>query len=226
MCGRFTYYTPPETLLLNYFPDGLEVDGQFPPRYNITPGVGIPMIRARLSGPAVMAPSLWGFRPTWAGDKAPAPINARAETAARSRYFSEAFAHHRCVIPANGWYEWTREGPGKQPWYITSTDDSKDATLFFAGLWTPYEGDETTACAIITEPAAEHLRHIHDRQPVVLDPGCLADWLNPDITDRQQIRAVSHRLPTRQLTAWPVSPAVNNPRNDSAELIRKQSRQE
>lgn len=220
MCGRFTFYTPPDTLILRYFPEGLEIDSKIDARYNITPGTGIAMIRRSMNGPAVLATSLWGFRPAWASSGSPAPINARAETVATSSYFRDAFASHRCVIPANGWFEWVQKDSIKQPWYITSSDTDRDPALFFAGLWTPSEGDETTACTIITEPACESLKHIHDRQPVVLDPGSITDWLDPTVQDREQIRALTHRLSAERLTAWQVSTAVNNPRNDSADLLR------
>ena len=193
MCGRFTYYTPPDTLILEYFPEedfpgGIEIDGQFEPGYNIPPGTGIAMIRMTMNNSLLMAHAHWGFRPVWAeGKKAPSPINARAETVATSKYFREAFAHHRCLIPANGWYEWQQTDGGKTPWYISPTDGSKGSALFFAGVWTPREGDDTTACAIITEPATEQLKHIHDRQPVVLDPSCLRDWLNPQLGKHERV---------------------------------------
>jgi len=221
MCGRFTFYTPPDTLILEFFPESMEVDGQFDPSYNIPPGIGIPMIRMSMNGTLIMAHSHWGFRPVWAGDKAPAPINARAESVATSKYFREAFAHHRCLIPANGWYEWTQTEHGKEPHYVTPADSQKYPAIFFAGLWTPREGDETTACAIITEPASEHLKHIHDRQPVVLDPTCLRGWLNPEITDRKQVRTVTRRLAADQLKAVTVSAEVNNPKHNTPDLIRE-----
>jgi len=220
MCGRFTFYTPPDTLILDHFPEGMDVDGHFEPSYNIPPGIGIPMIRMSMNNTPVMAHSHWGFRPVWAGEKAPSPINARAETAANSKYFREAFAHHRCLIPANGWYEWQQTEKGKTPYYIAPADPQTHSAIFFAGLWTPGQSGETTACAIITEPAAESFRHIHDRQPVVLDPACLRDWLNPDITDRARLRTVTHRLPSDQLKAVTVSANVNNTKNDSPHLIR------
>lgn len=221
MCGRFTYYTPPETLINDFFPDGLEIDGHFEPGYNIPPGVGIAMIRATMNGPLLLTHSDWGFRPVWAGDKAPTPINARAESVATSSYFRDAFAHHRCLIPANGWYEWRQTPSGKEPHYITPANPKQNPAIFFAGIWTPKEGDNTSACAIITEPASETLQHIHDRQPVVLDPSCLQEWLDPSRTDRDSIRSATHRLPTEQLEEFRVSTAVNNARHDSPDLIKR-----
>ncbi|AOY88426.1 hypothetical protein BKP64_09755 [Marinobacter salinus] len=221
MCGRFTFYTPPETLILDYFPEGLEVDGHFEPNYNITPGIGIPMIRMTMNGTLILAYSHWGFRPVWAGDKAPSPINARAESVATSKYFREAFSHHRCLIPANGWYEWKQAEQGKEPHYVAPVDEKKHPVIFFAGLWTPREGDETTACAIITEPASESLKHVHDRQPVVLEPSCLKHWLDPALTDRESIRSATHRLSGGQLQEFRVSTAVNNPRHNTPDLINK-----
>ncbi|MGM0769134.1 MAG: SOS response-associated peptidase [Pseudomonadota bacterium] len=222
MCGRFTFYTPPDTMILEYFPEGMAVDGHFEPSYNIPPGVGIPMIRMTMNGTLLMAHSHWGFRPVWAdGKKAPSPINARAETVATSKYFHEAFARHRCLIPANGWYEWKQTDGHKTPYYITPAPGTPDSVLFFAGVWTPKEGDDTTACAIITEPANDDLKHIHDRQPVALDPACLRQWLNPRLTDRSQLRAATRRLDADRLTAYAVSGEVNNPRHNTPDLIRK-----
>lgn len=221
MCGRFTFYTPPETLIARFFPDGLEIDGHFEASYNIPPGTAIPMIRMTMAGKPILVKSLWGFQPAWAtGKKAPAPINARAETVATSRYFQEAFAHHRCLIPANGWYEWLQTDKGKEPHYVSAVDEDQNPAIFFAGIWTPREGDETSTCAIITEPACDSLKHIHDRQPVVLDPNCLNAWLNPSTTSRENIRTATQRLPMDQLREYPVSEAVNSPRHDSDELIR------
>lgn len=221
MCGRFTYYTPPNILAQRYFPEGLEVYGQFEPSYNITPGVGIPMIRSSLNGTQMLAHSHWGFRPAWAGEKAPAPINARAETVATSNYFREAFGHHRCLIPANGWFEWVPTINGKEPHYMTAIDPEHTPVLFFAGIWTPVESDETTACAIITEPASDSLKHIHDRQPVVLDPACLKDWLDPSLHNSADIRSVTKRLPMELLEEFPVATRVNSPRNNTPDLIHR-----
>ncbi|MDO3722870.1 SOS response-associated peptidase [Marinobacter sp. chi1] len=225
MCGRFTFYTPPETLIARFFPDGLDIDTHVEASYNIPPGTAISMIRMSMNGQPILVKSLWGFRPAWATDKAPAPINARAETVATSRYFQEAFAHHRCLIPANGWYEWLQTGHGKEPHYVTPVDPDQTPAIFFAGIWTPREGDETSTCAIITEPACDTLKHIHDRQPVVLDPDCLTGWLDSSTTSREAIRATTHRLPMEQLREYRVSDAVNSPRHDSDDLIKPRGEQ-
>lgn len=109
----------------------------------------------------------------------------------------------------------------KEPHYITPANPEQNPAIFFAGIWTPKEGDNTSACAIITEPASEALKHIHDRQPVVLDPSCLPEWLDPSRTDRDSIRAATRRLPTEQLQEFRVSTAVNNARHDSPDMIKQ-----
>lgn len=157
----------------------------------------------------------WGFRPAWAGGDVPQPINARVETVATSRYFRGAFLHHRCVIPANGWYEWLPMATGKQPHFLCREDRD---LLWFAGVWAEY-ADGSACCAIITEPARGAARDVHDRMPLALEDARLAPWLDAHLQDRDVIRAAVHHIPADQVTHWAVSPRVNRPVNEGAELI-------
>ena len=152
---------------------------------------------------------------------APAPINIRAEKAATSPYFRSAFAHRRCLIPANGWYEWRKTESGKQPYYVTLKEPERDEVVFFAGLWEPTGEGTDTCCAIMTEPVSPAFAFIHDRQPVVLDPACRWQWLDPGISDRELVRKVAKRLEPDLLTAYPVSTRVNRPANDDPSLIER-----
>lgn len=188
-------------------------------RYNIPPGTGIPVILAGADGAPAWGAAEWGFRPRWAKSDAPKPINARAETVANSKYFRDAFAHRRCLVPADGWYEWQVSDGRKQPWFIAPGDDESTGVLFLAGIWEP-STEDGICCAIVTEPARPPLDSIHHRQPLALEPGCLEDWLNPELVDRDAIRSAVRRLPTERLNTHPVSTEVNRPENDYEDLLK------
>lgn len=218
MCGRFDLHARPDTVARAVGAPVPAGGGLETARgYNITPGRPILAVQADPTSSApVVALSDWGFRPEWAGDDAPTPINARAETVAGSRYFREAFARQRCLIPANGWYEWQRTDGGKQPWYVTAP---AEAVIFYAGIWTPSAIHPGQRCAIITEPARGVAASVHPRMPLVLAPECLAAWLDPSLSDRDAIRRTVRRLDPAALAAWPVSTRVNRPAEDDPALI-------
>lgn len=222
MCGRFALHTPRSRIAERYFGFHKPV-GDIVARYNIAPGTEITIIRSdseATEGGVSFDFSLWGFRPRWASDeKAPQPINAKSETVATSRYFRNAFAHRRCLIPASGWYEWRQTGDGKQPYYITLSD-TDDEVLFFAGIWEPAGTNTETRCAILTQPAAKTLSFIHDRQPVVLDPECRRAWLDTEMTEREAIKGAARPLDPARLQAYPVSTRVNRPVNDDETLTQ------
>ncbi|RZU99373.1 SOS response-associated peptidase [Spiribacter vilamensis] len=217
MCGRFDLHARPDTVARSIGATATEPGLASAQGYNITPGRSILTVYA---GPAPDTPALglagWGFRPQWAGDDAPAPINARAETVATSRYFRDAFARRRCLIPANGWFEWQQTSTGKQPWYVTATDTP---LIFYAGLWADSDQAPGRCCAIITEPARGVAETIHPRMPLVLAPEAAATWLDPSLTTRKAIRRAVHRLDPDRLSAWPVSTRVNRPGEDDATLL-------
>jgi putative SOS response-associated peptidase YedK len=218
MCGRFALHTPRSVIASRYF--NLQVPaGGVHARYNITPGVQITSVYATAESPVVFGFASWGFHPPWAKADAPTPINIRAENAATSPYFRSAFAHRRCLIPANGWYEWRKTESGKQPYYLTLKDGDPDEVVFLAGLWEPAGEGTETCCAILTEPVSPEFAFIHERQPVVLDPGCRWQWLDPGLSDRETIRRVARRLDPKRLIAYPVATKVNRPENDEPSLI-------
>lgn len=222
MCGRFDHHTPLGLVAEDYFGVTRPVERQ-EPRYNIAPDSMIRTIRQ--SGEHIDFNLMrWGFRPSWAGDDAPRPINARAEKVATSRFFSHAFLHKRCLIPADGWFEWMATGEGKQPYYITDPTLGDREVLFFAGI---YSGsiENGFSVAILTEPAAPNLGHIHDRQPVVVDPESRFDWLSPAITEREQIKQRTQRLNPECLQSWPVSARMNRPGYDDPSIIDKLDRE-
>jgi putative SOS response-associated peptidase YedK len=220
MCGRFALHTPRSRIASRYFNLQFPV-GDIHSSYNITPGIQITTVHATSDEPVSFGFSHWGFHPPWAKEDAPTPINIRAEKAATSPYFRSAFAHRRCLIPANGWYEWRKTESGKQPYYITLRNPEPNDVLFLAGLWEPTGEGTETCCAILTEPVSPAFAFIHDRQPVVLDPECRWQWLDPGLSDRDKIRKVARRLDPDRLIAYPVSTRVNRPANDDPSLIKE-----
>jgi len=215
MCGRFALYSPRSVIARRYL--GIEApEGEDRPRYNIAPGTPIAIVTTDANGKPVIRESMWGFHPGWADEKAPTPINAKAETVATSRYFRNAFAHRRGLIPADGWYEWRLEQGRKEPYFIHRRDSQP---LMFAGIWEPGREQDQSTAAIITQPAQPLLASVHPRMPAVLDPESYEDWLDPELTNREIIRAVIRPLPQELLEAYRVSTAVNRSSVDDPRLI-------
>jgi putative SOS response-associated peptidase YedK len=211
-----TRYSATSELATRYFQ--VPVDEVFDtPRYNVAPGTDLEAIRVGDEAPAAFQPMFWGFRPSRV-EKGPRPFNARAENVAISPYFRSAFAHRRCIVLADGWYEWLKTNDGKQPYYITLAEDAPQDILMMAGIWEP-TADGGACCAIITEPASGRLVHIHDRKPLVLNAECRWDWLDPERTEREAIRDGTVRLDPDALVYHPVSARVNRPIEDDPGLI-------
>ncbi|WP_284047673.1 SOS response-associated peptidase [Halomonas gemina] len=214
MCGRFALFTDPPAVTMRLgLPDA---ETGWAPRYNVSPGTWITGVRRREPKDEPTIDDLWwGYRPSWAGGDAPQPINARVETLATSRYFKGAFRHHRCLIPADGWYEWVPTASGKQPHFICREDRE---LLFLAGIWADY-ADGSACCAIVTEPARGPAKEIHVRMPLALAEDSLEAWLDPLLHERDAIRAAVQHLDVDLVTHWPVSKRVNRPGNDDATLL-------
>jgi putative SOS response-associated peptidase YedK len=158
----------------------------------------------------------WGLIPAWTKDlkKAREPINAKAETVADLPSFRDAFRRRRCLIPADGFYEWKQEGGRKQPVYIRMKDGEPFA---FAGLWEHWEGQDghvIESCTLLTTEPNELLAQVHTRMPVILDPTDYNQWLDPDVQEVTDLKPVLHPYPPDQMTYYPVNLRVNNPRND------------
>jgi putative SOS response-associated peptidase YedK len=162
----------------------------------------------------------WGLIPFWAKSATGGQINARAESVADKAMFRDSFARRRCLIPADGFYEWQQLERGKLPHYIYLRDGSPMA---FAGVWStwrdPVTGDRIRSCAIITTDAHPMLAPIHNRMPVMLDPEVWEEWLDRNMTDPDQARALIKPLPETALTEHPVSTLVNDVRNNLTECI-------
>jgi len=215
VCGRFTLTTPAEILAEAF---GLDAPPDVQPRYNIAPSQPVALVRHPMAGSRRAELVRWGLVPAWTGRpwSRPPMINARADSAARSPAFRAAFTGRRCLILADGFYEW-RADPGarsKQPFFIHMADRSPFA---FAGLWEPPApgpaAEET--CAILTTRPNTLVERIHDRMPVILDPRHYDRWLDPTPQDQADLEAMLVPFPAEAMTAFPVSRLVGNPRNDT-----------
>ena len=213
MCGRYALHTNPRRVAQHL---GLSIDLDWDPAYNISPGRAVPVIAAdSSSNEPIGTEAHWGFHPHWAGKDAPTPINARAESLRKSRYFRRSFHHHRCLVPADGWYEWREEHGKKLPWYFTRADGNP---VVFAGLMARGK-DDTQTMAIITEPARGMAQSIHDRMPLVLTHDSLSAWPDPTIDDPDQVRRNVQHEPIDHFATLRVSPAVNRADAEGAGLI-------
>jgi putative SOS response-associated peptidase YedK len=145
-------------------------------------------------------------------------INARAETVHEKPAYRRAFRNRRCLIPANGFYEWQQLGDRKQPFYIQMADSRPFA---MAGLWEHWEGPDETidSCSIIVTDANSLIQPVHDRMPVIVAEQDYATWLDPELQDPTTLCTLLHSYPPDAMQLWPVDSRVNNPRNNGPELI-------
>lgn len=217
MCGRFARKRESAD-----YADLLGVDAlPGAPSYNVAPTQPVPAVRAE--GTARAAALLrWGLIPFWAKDAKSSFINARAETLADKPAFRAAFQKRRCLIPADGYYEWRAADGVKQPYYFRRRDDRPFA---FAGLWDRWRGPDgpVESCTIITTAANSLSRPIHDRMPVLLTPPAFDLWLDPEIDDARALQELLQPFPSDELLCHPVRTLVNSPRNDRPACIEPAS---
>ncbi|WP_108992475.1 SOS response-associated peptidase [Paenibacillus agaridevorans] len=220
MCGRYTLVVSIEELMDHYLIENLPEP--FAPRYNIAP---TQMVLAVINDGSKnqIGQLKWGLVPTWSKTEKEGfkMINARAETVVDKPAFRTAFQRKRCLIPADGFYEWQRRPDGsKQPYRIVL----KDVELFsFAGLyetWISPEGNKVSTCTIITTTPNKLMANIHDRMPVILPHRAEATWLNKE-TPTADLTELMQPYPDEELEAYPVSSAVGNVKNNSDELIKR-----
>jgi putative SOS response-associated peptidase YedK len=190
-------------------------------RYNIAPSQEVPAIIADPLAERKLVRFKWGLKPYWARDRAMASgmINARAETVDTKPSFKNSFRRRRCLIPANGFYEWQKEGQRKIPYCIGLTGWDLFA---FAGLWDSWvsaAGEKYESCAIITTKANPLVAQIHDRMPVILSRESEAMWLDGSIASMEPLKELLKPYPAEQMTLYEVSPRVNSPKNDEPGLL-------
>ena len=189
-------------------------------RYNIAPSQEVLAITRAGGSELVAANYRWGLIPFWAKDPAIGNrmINARAETLTEKPSFRQAYSRRRCLIPATGFFEWQKQAQGKQPIFISH---EKQQPLAFAGLWEQWQspdGEKLKSCTIITTAANEFMRELHHRMPVCLSREMHAEWLAED-TPRSNLDELVNGEQNVPLQAWPVSRRVNNPVNNTADLV-------
>ena len=216
MCGRYAT-TKSNTDLSKLF-EAVDVAEPLRASWNVAPTAPVPLVRmSKEHDGRVLDTARWGLVPHWAKDlKAGARMfNARAETVAELRSFASSFAKRRCLVPADGWFEWVRDGKEKQAFYMTPADSS---TLAFAGVWSAWGPESVLTCSVITTAALGKLTKVHERMPLILPADRWADWLAGDGDPERLLRPLSeHDLEAIEMR--PVGPAVGNVRNNGPELI-------
>ncbi len=215
MCGRYTLSTPID-VVRDLF--DLTEAPELRPRFNIAPTQEAPVVRVQ-AGARGLDLVKWGLVPYWAKDPSSGPINARSETVAEKPSFRAAFKKRRCLVVADGFYEWQKvAGSGKQPFYFQLPDSRPFA---FAGLWERWaKGDEPLETfTILTKEANQIVGEIHPRMPVILGREAYAPWLDPELQDGGMLSGLLEIGPMDELTRYPVSTYVNSPANDSPECI-------
>ena len=218
MCGRFTRKENMKHVaeLL-----GLPIPPPLAPRYNIAPSQLVACVRTNPdTSEREWVELKWGLVPSWANDPSVGHklINARGETVDEKPSFRKAFKQQRCLILADGFYEWKREGKTKQPYYISL----KDNRLFaFAGLWERWEKEDPAieSCSLITIHANNLMEPIHHRMPVILPEQVYASWLDPKLKNTVYLSGLLEPYKAEEMDAYPVSTMVNNPRNDLPECM-------
>jgi len=220
MCGRFTLRAPAGVIAEQF---SLFEAAPFTPAYNIAPTQPVATIVAALPGLSrELVWMHWGLIPSWAKDRAVGSrmINARAETVAQKPAFRAAFRRRRCLVLADGFYEWQRLDGKKWPYFIHLRNDRPFA---FAGLWEHWQGPEEEtlqSCALVTTEANELMRPIHDRMPVILPEGEYARWLDPSLEPPESLLPLLRPYPSEAMEAYRVSTYVNNPTHDAPQCVQ------
>ena len=222
MCGRYTLSTPAD-LVAELF--DLEEPLELEPRYNIAPTQPAPIVRLESEGRSrTLRLARWGLVPWWADDISIGNrmINARSETVTSRRAFRDSFRARRCLVPADGFFEWQpRSGAGKQPFHLTLADG---APFAFAGLydfWRNAENDRLESFTILTTQPNGLVKPIHDRMPVILPRDSFAPWLEGEPESAESLQELLIPYPAERMLATPVGPYVGNPRNEGPACVEE-----
>ena len=220
MCGRFTLRSNPHDIAEEF---DISDFGELVPRFNVAPSQMVAAVRSP-DGPRELVLLRWGLIPLWATDPkiGNQMINARSETVAEKPSFKKAFQRRRCLIVADGFFEWQKTGEKtsdkKQPFYIRLKSDKP---FGFAGLWERNEkiGEPIESCTIITTTPNDLMATIHDRMPVIIPSEQYGLWLDPEVQDVTQLQRLLQPFPSDEMTAYPVSTLVGSPKNDLPQCI-------
>ncbi|MCP6757510.1 MAG: SOS response-associated peptidase [Fischerella sp. CENA71] len=219
MCGRFTLSVFPEVLSQVF---EVEKIPDIKPQYNIAPTQMVLVILYNSENHKREIQQLrWGLIPSWAKDQSMGAklINARAETVAEKPAFRRAFKYQRCLVVADGFYEWRKQEGKSQPYYFHLLNGKPFA---FAGLWEEWqspEQEQIKSCTILTTQANELLQQVHNRMPVILPQENYDLWLDPQVHDGELLQPLLHPYPSKTMTSYPVTTLVNSPKNNSPECI-------
>ena len=217
MCGRFLLFSSGDAIARHF---ALEAVPDVAPRYNVAPTQPVLCVGLSREGKTAPARMRWGLVPPWATEPRPALINAKVETAADKPAFAEALRQRRCLVPADGFFEWGQLPGGKRPYHFRL-----GGGLFaFAGLWgswRPPSGPPLLGCALLTTEANAAVRPIHARMPVILPPERYATWIDCGLDDPAAVLALlAGPSPADDLEASPVGTYVNNPKNEGPECLQ------
>lgn len=220
MCGRFSLVQDPNQLRATFA--WLNIPNDLQPRYNVAPSQPVAVVPN--DGCNQLDFYIWGLIPFWAKDPAIGNrmINARAETLAEKPTFKSAFRHRRCLVLADGFYEWKQE-PGNKSKTPMRIQLKSGEAFAFAGLWDRWnspDGSEIRSCTIITTSPNEFMSSIHNRMPAILPEKDLLRWIDPETSDPGQLQGLLQPYPSELMIAYPVSKLVNNPANDLAAVIQ------
>lgn len=218
MCGRFTLTSTPEELARRF---GLDAPPPLAPRYNIAPGQDVLAVRRRADGRRRADLLRWGLVPSFSPDPSVGGrmINARVETAAGRPAFREALRHRRCLVPADGFYEWADRGGARQPFHVALREG---VPFGLAGLWERWRdpaGGWLESCTLLTAPAAPALRDLHDRMPIVVAPGTYAAWLDVDACEPASLLGRLYEEAATAFRVHAVSTRVNRADRDEPGCI-------
>lgn len=223
MCGRFTSLFSPELIIAIRELFGVPVPDPVEPRYNVAPSQQVWVVRQEGDHNRFDLMK-WGLIPSWAKDPkiGSKMINARSETVHEKPAFRQAIKFRRCIIPADGFYEWMRSGDKKQPYYIRMANGTP---MLLAGLWDHWKGpgeeNSLGTFTILTTAANDLVMPLHDRMPVILHPGDCSLWLSHSMHNPDQLGSLYQPFPSKLLEAHKVSDLVNNPHFDSPACITK-----
>ncbi|MDD5249113.1 MAG: SOS response-associated peptidase [Rhodocyclaceae bacterium] len=219
MCGRYALYGP-----ISRYRERFDAVASFDfgERYNIAPSSVVPVVRQAADGVRRFVLAKWGLVPAWVKDPQAVrhPINAVAETAAVKPMFRHAFRKGRVLVPADAFYEWKAVGGKKVPYLIRLRDQLPFGMAGLLEHWRTPAGDDLVTFTILTVAANALISPLHNRMPAIVRPEDFAAWLDPEMADVERLQAILAPYPDRLMEAFAISPRINSPRNDSADLLR------